>query len=135
MTAIQKAREAQIERVSAILMEHLEIDFDGEDAFIRADSMETAVIAAIAALDAETEGSASINAIAVKPLEWVVPKSGYGQEAYSILGKYWVLHGQFWSPGCTVSKPCRDDAAAKAAAQADFESRIRSALVPPEARS
>jgi len=68
---------------------------------------------------------------AVTSLEWRRLASGCGAEAYSIVGKYWVRDGQFWAPDCTVSKPFRTDEAAKAAAQADYEQRILSAIAHP----
>jgi hypothetical protein len=71
----------------------------------------------------------------VKPLEWRPTASGYGVEAHTILGKYWVQDGQFWAPNCTVSHPYRTDEAAKAGAQEHFNAAILSAIAHPPAQA
>lgn len=72
--------------------------------------------------------------VAVKPLVWVVTKT-YGGEVWDASaagGVYRIIKrhqdGQFWltHPTCEVIRPTLD--AAKTAAQADYDARIRSAL-------
>lgn len=85
-----------------------------------------------AALDAETE-------VKVRELEWE-GDDGLHLRAKTAIGDYSVLlienNGlSSWRGPMDRYENVETFEAAKAAAQADFERRIRSALVPPEARS
>lgn len=124
MTAIQKAREALV-----AAREWLE-------GWASAEKQLTKIDAALAALDAETE-------VKVRELEWSGQSWGYIGPLYeseTMLGTYTV---EEYGAGnwCTYFNRAKfgdthaTEEAAKAAAQADFERRIRSALVTPEARS
>lgn len=88
------------------------------------------------------EIAALAGAVAVKPLAWEASaKSGY-EQANCNLGQYQIMwlgefecwqlfcparHGQRWDT-CFTRFARKDDA--KAAAQADYEARIRAALIP-----
>ncbi|RWX72559.1 hypothetical protein [Mesorhizobium sp. M2A.F.Ca.ET.039.01.1.1] len=67
---------------------------------------------------------------AIKPLEWKYSVGAGAWEAYSILGVFRVADG-FWQVADRGRVPCRDDETGKAAAQAYYEARIRSALADP----
>jgi hypothetical protein len=75
---------------------------------------------------------------AVKPLEWRAGIAGsYTVIADTVLGQYSAWHIEtngFWrTPGGRFGKLCGSTLeAAKAAAQSDYEQRIRSALVDPQ---
>ena len=70
--------------------------------------------------------------VRVKPLEWVEddpePGAPVWWESKSLVGKYTVTAGQWWLVGKTPASQHGLDEAAKAAAQEDYERRIRSAL-------
>lgn len=94
------------------------------------------IAAALAALDAETE-------VKVRELEWSGQSWGYIGPLYeseTMLGTYTV---EEYGAGnwCTYFNRAKfgdthaTEEAAKDAVQANYERRIRSALVPPEARS
>lgn len=140
MTVIQKAREALVDVRSYISCQRPQAAFSR-----RAQSEELAMIDS--ALDAETE-------VKVRDLEWEEVTAARSDadphrehtgdyEAVSPIGVYYIE--QYFgtdSYGWRVTLHGSDDVAdkddpedAKAAAQADFDRRIRSALVPPEARS
>lgn len=71
-------------------------------------------------------------AVQVKPLEWTAePTEKAVWRGHGILGRYTVASGSWWGPEPTneFHSGATDDEAAKAAAQADYESRIRSVLV------
>lgn len=86
--------------------------------------------AALAALDAETE-------VKIKPLEWSANWNVI--KAESPIGHYFIAARRDGGFECRLEEHwntwASSEAAAKAAAQVDFERRIRSALVTPEARS
>lgn len=100
----------------------------------------SAINIALAALDAETE-------VKVRELEWIEARISDQWERFtaeSILGGYEVLEwsdggfgGTFPGVGEDIGMEFSASSieTAKAAAQADFERRIRSALVLPESRS
>ncbi|MGN7867739.1 hypothetical protein [Paracoccus sp. 22332] len=67
--------------------------------------------------------------VAVKPLEWRIWKHGRF-EAESIFGLYQTWSGHFRKPGEVRGNRCEDP---EAAAQADYEARIRSAVIPAPA--
>ena len=160
--AIQKAREARfhIDRMNAWLRElweaksltlHMSDGTTRSDMFGLLQNIRSDVMAirdsALAALDAETE-------VKVRELEWEEVTAARSDadphrehtgdyEAVSPIGVYYIE--QYFgsdSYGWRVTLHGSDDVAdkddpedAKAAAQADYERRIRSALVPPESRS
>lgn len=64
---------------------------------------------------------------AVKALEWVLMNDGATYNAASILGRWARWDGHYMPPDGRAGIPCDDPVAA---AQADYESRIRSALIP-----
>lgn len=69
--------------------------------------------------------------VIVKPLEWVHDSLDSGWWAESILGSYRVFHGSRWrlcGGGDARGTDAGSEASAKAAAQADYEARILSAL-------
>lgn len=65
----------------------------------------------------------------VRPLQWVEVSPGSWM-AHGIGLDYVVCDRQWWQ-GAGASAHCADDDAAKIAAEADYEQRIRSALLPP----
>jgi hypothetical protein len=71
--------------------------------------------------------------VAVKPLEWETTRSGFVWVASSAVGRYFVeeRHNDFsWTLEIQPGRGYQDTLeAAKSAAQSDFETRIRSALV------
>lgn len=71
--------------------------------------------------------------VAVKPLEWETTRSGFVWLASSAVGRYFVeeRHSDFsWTLESQPGRGYQDTLeGAKSAAQADFETRIRSALV------
>lgn len=79
---------------------------------------------------------------AVKPLEWEHregDKENYERwQAFCLLGTYWIFNtpeGYDWFlAGHSGGKACATEALAKAAAQADYEARIMSALTTPPAQ-
>ena len=73
-----------------------------------------------------TDRSPTPAQVAVKPLEWRIWKHGRF-EAESIFGLYQTWSGHFRKPGEVRGNRCEDP---EAAAQADYEARIRSALIP-----
>lgn len=64
----------------------------------------------------------------VRPLQWVEVSPGSWM-AHGIGLDYVVCDRQWWQ-GAGASAPCADDDAAKIAAEADYEQRIRSAFLP-----
>ena len=116
MTAIQKAREALV-----AAREWLE-------GWASAEKQLTKIDAALAALDAETE-------VKVRELEWE-GDDGLHLRAKTAIGDYSVLlienNGlSSWRGPMDRYENVETFEAAKAAAQADYERRIRSALVTP----
>lgn len=73
--------------------------------------------------------SASANAVAVKPLPWVQVAQDHWQ-ARVLNFKYVVVSGRWWEDRAGYVSADIGNDAAKAAAQADYEQRIRSALSP-----
>jgi hypothetical protein len=147
MTAIQKAREALTAAQDTLTAASRQLTNDhkivlggkrwGEATIAKID-------AALAALDAETE-------VKVRELEWddCSEEDGVGHVADTIVGRYLIEQDttsattwQLRFITLRFENEVHIDLAggvpidfAKAAAQADYERRIRSALVPPEARS
>jgi hypothetical protein len=135
MTAIQKAREALTAAQDTLTAASRQLTNDhkivlggkrwGEATIAKID-------AALAALDAETE-------VKVRELEWE-GDDGLHLRAKTAIGDYSVLlienNGlSSWRGPMDRYENVETFEAAKSAAQSDFERRIRSALVPPEARS
>jgi hypothetical protein len=149
--AIQKAREARfhIDRMNAWLRElweaksltlHMSDGTTRSDMFGLLQNIRSDVMAirdsALAALDAETE-------VKVRELDWSGQSWGYIGPLYeseTMLGTYTV---EEYGAGnwCTYFNRAKfgdthaTEEAAKDAVQANYERRIRSALVPPESRS
>lgn len=75
-------------------------------------------------------------AVTVKPLEWTKAADGDLSRAETIIDTYrvWTHHESdgrwFWCLTGVVDGHAKDEATAKAAAQADYEQRILSALSP-----
>lgn len=89
--------------------------------------------ARIAELEAEVERLQA--AAQVKPLEWQEYERGSGLYAHSILGQYsaWEQNGVgYWNAQGIITQTAPDGIdAATTAAQANYEQRIKSALVTP----
>lgn len=146
---IQNVREALASiphgAIDALANNQRQLDMDGCEVGVSRQAVDEVLAglrAAIAALDAETE-------VKVRELEWVEPsrQTNGCWTAPCIFGVYSVVNEGGWYAmleggpsghcfewyGHDMSKDTL--ATAKAAAQADYERRIRSALVPPESRS
>jgi len=75
--------------------------------------------------------------VRVKPLVWSsepwLQDNNSDASALSSFGRYYVQNGAYyWGPGVIISTGYAHIAAAKAAAQADYEARIMAALEPME---
>jgi len=141
--AIQKAREALASiphgAIDALANNQRQLDMDGCEVGVSRQAVDEVLAglrAALAALDAETE-------VKVRELEWSGQSWGYIGPLYeseTMLGTYTV---EEYGAGnwCTYFNRAKfgdthaTEEAAKDAVQAHYERRIRSALVPPEARS
>lgn len=100
------------------------------------DGISDALNGNFAAVHERTAESKETLAVKVKPLEWRGPERGFYEA--DVLGEtVHIMVILYNEPGRFVLHPCTNDRqkfdtldAAKAAVQADYERRIRSALVP-----
>ena len=102
-----------------ITKEAIEAGVAAIDRPIHPDDVERILVAALAAMPGP--------AVKVKPLEWSLCDDGETYEATSVLGRYAWWPGYFLSPMLHDRKKAVDPSAA---AQADYEARILSALTP-----
>jgi hypothetical protein len=72
--------------------------------------------------------------VEVKPLEWRSTHAGEAPvwRADTVMGRYTVVKGSAWGPEpSNTTWHCTDDEDGKARCQADFKTRILSALIQP----
>lgn len=132
--AIQKVREALRAIIDTLDAEEMGEGPPASEHVAHWQKLHDDGTAALAALDAETE-------VKIKPLEWTRNLHGITQWAETDFGPYVVDPTRakpmrfMWGNPLGEWSTVDTEATAKAAAQADYERRIRSALVTPEARS
>ena len=119
---------AQYGNTIAAELDHRSIDGDGAE-YIRADLH----AAEVARLTAERD-AAIAGAVTVKPLEWHKSHfTSWRGDWHTVPTNYTVRcadeNGWRWSHSGGFGY-CHSDEAAKAAAQADYERRVRSAITP-----
>lgn len=119
MEISEAVRKAAIEAADRTYLDNM---IEDEAAF------DKAIIAAVEA--ALTAREAEAGAVKVKQLDWVDTYGGMQYEAETPFGRYtlWTDSGMWWAPG--EKNPQADDDP-KTAAQADFDSRIRSCIASP----
>lgn len=127
-----KALEAAWREASIALRDHVGNDMGPIQ---RTALMQVVVAAAIPAYLSQSLRSGNGGEVRVKALEWSSTiegaefAGGLYSEAQSPLGVYMAWGSGMWrGPSSGASKHVGDIATAKAAAQADYETRIRSAL-------
>ena len=125
-----KALEAACEKAT----DKLEIDWDGDEPFVRSDSIETAVEAAIRAYLAALDSPIGEQGVGVKALTWEpVPDGVYVGEACraeSVVGTYLAQEGTSYFNDELIGEDGETMPDGKAIAQVDFTRRILSALSP-----
>lgn len=93
------------------------------------DALDRAIVA-VRALPASPSpaSDASPSGVRVKPLVWTGPLNGSGPWSAKALGLQYVVCDRQWWEENSPTSVCESNEAAKAAAQADYEARILSAL-------
>lgn len=128
-----KALEAACEKAT----DKLEIDWDGDEPFVRSDSIETAVEAAIRAYLAALDSPIGEQGVGVKALEWRCVGNGIWEAGHHQVWHQWASDGLWYSSVNVghrkverIGDGFKSLEAAQSACQADFTRRIISALSP-----
>jgi hypothetical protein len=136
MTIEPTVSDAEVEAAARELYQHTRLGMEEAHDFALSALLAAARARSATSLQKAQTSPAAIPETAVKPLEWEA--RALGQFADTPFGAYWVSHNGFTSwwarfNGNSLGLPRFDtEDEAKAAAQSDYEARIRSALTHPD---